>query len=193
MTDIAVVVLDTVRADAFEDAFGWLPGTRYANAFSTSHWTGAAHASLFTGQYPVEAAVTVDNWRLDTAGPVLAERLQSAGYDTRAFSANINVSPSYGYDRGFEQFEGTWRLELPKDGVFNWFRHLEENQTATPLAYAAGVYQILTGDYEAARSLELGFERLLREYEIGGNDGGAARFREFVTDKPVRQPDHQDH
>ena len=181
MTDIAVVVLDTVRADAFADAFEWLPGTWYGNAFSTSHWTGAAHASLFTGQYPTEAAVTVADWTLDTETPVLAERLRAAGYDTRAFSANINVSPTYGYDRGFESFTGTWRLELPKDGVFNWFRHLEENRLPTPLAYAAGGYQTLVGDYDTRKSLRLGLRGLLREYDLRADDDGARRFQRFLS------------
>ena len=182
MTDVAVVVLDTVRADSFADAFEWLPGTRYANAFSTSHWTGAAHASLFTGQYPTEAAVTVADWTLDTEAPTLAERLRSAGYETHAFSANINVSPTYEYDRGFDSFTGTWRLELPKDGVFNWFRHLEENRLPTPLAYAAGGYEALAGDYNVRKSLRLGLRGLLREYDLRADDDGAAQFREFVSD-----------
>jgi len=37
VANIAVVVLDTVRADVFEEAFGWLPGTWFDAAYSTSH------------------------------------------------------------------------------------------------------------------------------------------------------------
>ena len=31
--NVAVVVLDTLRADAFEDEFDWLSGVRFADAF----------------------------------------------------------------------------------------------------------------------------------------------------------------
>ncbi len=182
MTDIALVVLDTVRKDAFDRHFDWLPGTRFDSAWSTSHWTGAAHASLLTGQYPSEAGVTVRDWTLSTPEPTLAERLSEADYHTRAFSANLNVSPAYGYDRGFDSFEGTWRLELPEDEVFNWFRHTEEDERPAPVVYADGARRALLGDYATRRSLRLGLRQLRHEYDLGRIDSGAAAFRRYVED-----------
>ena len=181
MSDIAVVVLDTVRADAFDRHFGWLPGSRFTHAWSTSHWTGAAHASLFTGRYPSEVGVTVHDWTLSTSVPTLAERLQTAGYNTNAFSANINVSPAYDYDRGFDSFEGTWRLALPESEIFNWFRHMEENDAPAAIAYADGVRQILSGEYDTKRSLQLGIKHARHAYDIGAVDSGATAFRDYIT------------
>lgn len=37
--NIAVVVLDTLRKDSFDNNFEWLNGQKYGNAWSTSHGT----------------------------------------------------------------------------------------------------------------------------------------------------------
>ncbi|MEZ3163117.1 sulfatase-like hydrolase/transferase [Halorubrum sp. RMP-47] len=179
MTNIAVVVLDTVRADAFGEAFEWLPGTWFDAAYSTSHWTGGAHASLFTGMYPSEADVTVADWALSTPERTLAEQLSAAGYRTRAFSANINVSPAYGYDRGFDVFDGTRDTEYPTASVFNWYRHLEENEHPR-LAYLTGAAAALRGDYDTGRSLRFGLAEAVTGTPLGDSDAGAGRFRDLA-------------
>ena len=180
MTSIALVVLDTVRYDVFSEQFDWLPGTWFDHAHSTSHWTGDAHASLFTGKYPSEAGVSVADWSLSTPESTLAERLSAAGYDTRAFSANINVSEPYDYDRGFDTFEGTWRLDLPKPTVFNWFRHMEENERPAPLAYADGIGETLRGGYDVGRSLRLGLRQAVTGTRFDRTDDGARAFGRTV-------------
>jgi len=187
VTDIAVVVLDTVRSDAFDEAFEWLPGTRFDAAYSTSHWTGGAHASLFTGMYPSEANVTVADWALSTPDRVLAEQLKTAGYRTRAFSANINVSPAYGYDRGFDVFEGTRDTEYPKSSVFNWYRHLEEHEYPR-LAYLTGAAAALGREYDTARSLRFGLAEALAGTSLGDNDDGAKRFRAMAKSLSPSEP-----
>jgi arylsulfatase len=193
MSNIAVVVLDTVRADAFDRHFEWLPGSRFTHAWSTSHWTGAAHASLFTGRYPSEVGVTVHDWTLSTSVPTLAERLQTAGYDTNAFSANINVSPAYDYDRGFNSFEGTWRLSLPEPEIFNWFRHMEENDSSASIAYADGVRQILSGKYDVQQSLQLGVKHARHAYDIGDVDSGATAFQDYINRDGANVTDTDEH
>jgi len=187
VTNIAVVVLDTVRADAFEEAFGWLPGTRFDAAYSTSHWTGGAHASLFTGMYPSEADVTVADWALSTDETVLAEQLSAAGYRTRAFSTNINVSPAYEYDRGFDVFDGTRDTEYPQPSVFNWYRHLEEHDHPR-LAYLTGAAAALGGAYDTKRSLRFGLAEAVAGTPIGTDDDGAGRFRDLVRSLSPSEP-----
>lgn len=187
MTNIAVVVLDTVRADAFGEAFEWLPGTRFDAAYSTSHWTGGAHASLFTGMYPSEADVTVTDWTLSTPEQTLAEQLSAAGYRTRAFSANINVSPAYEYDRGFDVFEGTRDTEYPTASVFNWYRHLEEHEHPR-LAYLTGAAAALRGDYDTGRSLRLGLAEAVAGTPLGDDDDGAGRFRDLARSLSPSEP-----
>jgi arylsulfatase len=45
MASVAVVVLDTLRYDTFEEAFDWLPGRRFTQAYAPSHWTIPVHGS----------------------------------------------------------------------------------------------------------------------------------------------------
>lgn len=97
MTNVAVVVLDTLRKDTFDEHFDWLTGRWYDRAYSTSHRTVPAHASLFTGQYASEVGVGGSVERLVHEGPGLGE----SGSTTRAFSANPYVSGQFEYDRGF--------------------------------------------------------------------------------------------
>ena len=112
MTRIALVVLDTLRKDTFEEYFDWLPGRYYTDAVSTSHWTIAAHASMVTGQYPGELGVNMkDTERGGFDGPVLAERLQRSGFRTRALTANHYLAYSDGWDRGFDEFYTPWHLQ----------------------------------------------------------------------------------
>ncbi|WP_262180173.1 hypothetical protein [Haloarcula laminariae] len=68
MPNIAVVVLDTLRKDAFDGHFDWPPSVSFENAWSTSHWTVPAHRSLFTGQYPSETGVRARAERFDISG-----------------------------------------------------------------------------------------------------------------------------
>ncbi len=187
MTNIAVVVLDTVRADVFAEAFEWLPGTWFDAAYSTSHWTGGAHASLFTGMYPSEADVTVADWTLSTPAQTLAERLSAAGYRTRAFSANINVSPAYEYDRGFDVFDGTRNTEYPTTSVFNWYRHLEEHEHPR-LAYLTGAAAALSGAYDTRRSLQFGLAEAVAGTRLGDGDDGAGRFRDLTRSLSPSEP-----
>lgn len=102
--NVALVVLDTLRKDSFDDLFQWLPGIRCSNAWSTGNWTVPAHASLFTGEYPSEVGVHAKNKELDTAESTLAEDLRAEGYRTVGFSTNTNVSRYWSFDRGFDRF-----------------------------------------------------------------------------------------
>lgn len=112
MTRIALVVLDTLRKDTFEEYFHWLPGRSYTDAVSTSHWTIAAHASMLTGQYPGEIGVTMKDTELGGFdGRVLAEQLQRSGFRTRALTANHYLAYSDGWDRGFDEFYTPWHLQ----------------------------------------------------------------------------------
>lgn len=187
MTNIAVVVLDTLRTDVFGETFGWLPGTWFDAAYSTSHWTGGAHASLFTGLYPSEADVTVADWALSTPARTLAEQLSAAGYRTRAFSANINVSTAYNYDRGFEVFDGTRNIEYPTPSVFNWYRHLEEHEHPR-LAYLTGAAAALRGAYDTRRSLRYGLAEAVAGTPLCDDDDGAGRFRDLAQSLSPSEP-----
>jgi hypothetical protein len=73
MNSIAPVLFDSLRKDAFDGHFDWLPGTVFENAWSTSGWTVPAHGTLFTGLYPSESGVYPKAEILNTEKKVLAD------------------------------------------------------------------------------------------------------------------------
>ena len=160
MSSVALVVLDTLRKDAFDEHFEWLPGRRFENAYSTTHWTGPAHASLFTGLYPSEAGTYAQRRSFDYPGAALAERLRDDGYTTRAYSSNVIVSPEFGFDRGFEEFHGSWNVELAlTDGaIYDWHTLLRERQDVR--TYLRGFLGSVRRECETLPSLRRGLELL---------------------------------
>ena len=118
--DIVLVVLDTVRADRLS-CYGYeRPTTPHIDALCQAgdplrerlldlQLDAPAHASLFTGLYPIEHGATQENTRLATGPSTLADILGARGYATFAASANPLVSANTGLDRGFDVFADTWR------------------------------------------------------------------------------------
>lgn len=123
--NVLVLVCDTARADAFEP-YGAPPGSTPATAqvassgravndvFSTASWTLPSHASMFTGLMPRALGLgQAPGGTPHGARPVLEsyrerllpEVLRTAGWDTRAASTNVWVSPEAGFDIGFNEFE----------------------------------------------------------------------------------------
>lgn len=119
MTNIALVVLDTLRKDAFDQHFDWLPGIQFQNAWSPGAWTIPAHAALFGGAYPSELGVYAKTQSLDCDRRVLAEALSDKDYQTRAFSANANISSAFNFDRGFDAFRHSWRGKMYDEALLD--------------------------------------------------------------------------
>nr|WP_245799867.1 sulfatase-like hydrolase/transferase [Haladaptatus litoreus] len=182
--NVALVVLDTLRKDAFDRHFDWLPGQRFENAYSTSHWTVPAHASLFAGKYASELGVYAGAQLLDCEEPVLAESFRDSGYTTRAFSANVNVSRPFDFHRGFDQFEGSWRLEALSENVFDWDGFIAETREQGPERYLYALQGVLTGDCDTVPSLKRGALLKLRDLGWGRatRDDGAAEALQFVRE-----------
>lgn len=120
-----MIVCDTARADAFEP-YGASTGSTPASAqlassgravedmFSTACWTLPSHASMFTGILPRQLGLgQAPGGTPHGARPVLEaqrdrmlpEVLRRAGWNTRAASTNVWVSPQAGFDIGFDEFE----------------------------------------------------------------------------------------
>ncbi len=182
--NVALVVLDTLRKDAFDDHFEWLPGQRFENAYSSSHWTVPAHASLFAGKYASELGVYAGAQLLDCREPVLAESFQRAGYETRAFSANVNISRPFDFHRGFEQFEGSWRLQALSENVFDWDTFIAETRDQGPERYLYALRDVLTGDCDTIPSIKRGALLKLRDLGWGRatRDDGATEALQFVRE-----------
>ncbi|MCO8246037.1 MULTISPECIES: sulfatase-like hydrolase/transferase [unclassified Haladaptatus] len=182
MSNIALVVLDTLRKDRFDDYFDWLPGHRFERAFSTSHWTVPAHTSMFTGKYASEVGVYANAESLDCEETVLAERLSENGYSTRAFSGNVNISKAFKYHRGFDEFIGSWRLKAMSENVFDWDGFIAETQHEGPQRYVKALYRCLVDDCDTISSLKRGALLKLRDIGIGEKtrDDGATAALDFV-------------
>ena len=159
MTDVAVVVFDTLRADTFAEYFDWLPGRRFTNAYSTSHWTVPAHASLLTGKYPSEIGVHVRSRSLD-CDTLLPERLQDNGYTTRLWTRNMQIYEWDGWERGFSERRGPekYAFRRPPENVPDWYAfHTETTLTGWRKALAAARfcfsprYDFLPSMYEGIR------------------------------------------
>jgi arylsulfatase len=168
MTNIAVVVLDTLRKDAFDRHFDWLPGVRFENAYTTANWTVPAHASLFTGIYASEAGVHAKNMSLDCESPTLAEQLHAADYTTCAFSANTNVTSYFDFDRGFESFRNLRQVQyLDDDNVFDLSEfNLRTNATGMNY-YLELLFECVTDDSDTVSSLAgLARKALKRDPEV---------------------------
>ncbi|ODR79574.1 arylsulfatase [Haladaptatus sp. W1] len=182
--NVALVVLDTLRKDAFDAHFDWLPGTRFENAYSTSHWTVPAHASLFAGKYPSELGVYAGAQLLDCPEPVLPESFHGGGYTTRAFSANVNISRPFDFHRGFDRFEGSWRLDALSEDVFDWDGFIAETRDMGPERYAVALRDILLGDCDTVPSLKRGAFLKLRDLGMGRTtrDDGATEALQFVRE-----------
>lgn len=195
MTNIALIVLDTLRADAFERHFDWLPGTQFTNAYSTSHWTTPAHASLFTGQYASEVGVYAGSQHLDCDQKVLAERLQEAGYTTRALSTNVNISSVYRFDRGFEQFESLGRhhrqlRQVSDPNLFNWSEYTGPDSGV--LSQVRAVWDCIQSDCDTLRSLRNGFGQKFEWLNRFGGKGNADDMGASAVNERVREIDFGD-
>ncbi|SFK65390.1 arylsulfatase [Halogranum rubrum] len=166
--NIAVVVLDTLRYDFFTKYFNWLPGCKFKNAYTTSHWTVPAHASLFTGKYPSEVGVHSQSVQLDCKEPTLAEELSSNGYSTHKYSANLNVSQWGGWGRGFDIDISPDDLKFPNSNAVNWTKFLSEVNGSRGEIYIKAIKECFSPDVSTLESLKTGFQEFRQDYSKGG-------------------------
>jgi arylsulfatase A-like enzyme len=174
-SSVALVVLDSVRTDYFQKYFDWLDGMRFTNAWSTGNYSIPAHGSLFGGRYPSELGVHAKSQALDCPEPVLAERFRSAGYRTRAYSANALVGPDLKFDRGFDEFNPRWDLSATFPHLFSWRDELDG--TNGPFKYPrAAIACLLDRESQTLPSLRHALD--VQSYD----DEGAAEALSFLRD-----------
>ncbi|HEY3571865.1 MAG TPA: sulfatase [Thermoanaerobaculia bacterium] len=112
--NVVVVVVDTLRRDHLP-TYGYARDTApfleslarrgvVLDGISPASWTKPATASILTGLHPVTHQALDRQDRLPEQATTLAEVLRSAGYRTLAASANGWVSPTFGFQKGFDEF-----------------------------------------------------------------------------------------
>lgn len=118
--NLALIVLDTQRLDRCS-TYGYpkqttpnltalaARGARFDRAWSASHWSLAAHGSIFTGLPPSVHGADGAVRHIDAAQTLFPELLAAAGYDTAGFSANPFAGTGTGMAQGFAYFEDHWR------------------------------------------------------------------------------------
>lgn len=183
MPSVALVVFDSLRKDTFDEHFNWLPGTRFTDAWSTSGWTVPAHGTLFSGLYPSESGVFAKAETLTTEGPVLAEALSNAGFTTRGFSANANISDPFDFTRGFDEFRHSWRGKRRAEDVLDWGGFISRTRDRGPERYLAALNECITSDVNTWKSLKIGVRMKARDIgirSVAGTDDGAEQFLEFI-------------
>ncbi|AIF70358.1 hypothetical protein PAP_09920 [Palaeococcus pacificus DY20341] len=111
---IVFIVLDTLRDDygnIIRESLSELGFISYNKVITPSPWTLPAHASIFSGLYPLlhGAHETKDrkNFQVKFNGPnSLLSYLIEQEYETYLLSANMFVRPEF----GFSQFEKFWDI-----------------------------------------------------------------------------------
>lgn len=116
---VVLISIDTLRADHLS-CYGYFrlttpnldrlaeDGVIYENAYSTATWTPPAHASMLTGLYPSQHGV-IDNRRLNSSIPTMAETLLRHGYNTVGFVNNSQVGEFVGLHKGHRTFYEVWK------------------------------------------------------------------------------------
>ena len=156
--NVAVVILDTLRKDYFDNHFDWLPGTSYSRAFSPSHWTIPTHASLYTGFYPSELGVTAKSPALDCEPTTVAEALTRTGYRTRLFTTNPQIFVWDDWERGFDEVVPPSRIPPEADGTFKWNRFKSESSRDGWSLYVTGVLNCIRSEYPTLKSIRRGIQ-----------------------------------
>jgi len=177
-SNIALVVLDTLRKDAFDTHFGWLDGVQYKNAWSTSHWTAPAHASMFTGRYGGELGVHGKSKHLDCPERTISELLQAEGWTTRGYSNNIHVSHWFDFNRGFDEFQNDTHGD---DLGFNWAEFISDHRYEGPVRYLKLLQKVHESDAPTLPTLKQGIKIKFNNLDFinssTGDSGAADTFR----------------
>lgn len=184
MVNVAVVVLDTLRADYFSKHFDWLDGLRFTNAYSTSHWTIPVHASILTGKYASEIGVHAKSITLDCDESTLPESLTDEGITSRLFTANLQIYRWPGWDRGYTETVGPIQLSDSKDNYFDW-HEFHRNKGANMSGvhkYQEAIVECIDSDAPTFRSLFDGFKKKILKEGSTENSGDASAILKRIRD-----------
>jgi len=114
--NVLLVTIDTLRADALGSYGGpastpvldrlAAEGVRFDFAHAHAVLTLPSHASILTGEYPVQHGVRENSgYRLPRDARTIATMLKRAGYATAAFVAAFPVHSRFGLNAGFEVYD----------------------------------------------------------------------------------------
>lgn len=111
MKNLILVSLDTVRADvAYSGKFKTIQklrreGVTFLNSISSSPFTPASHATVFTGCHPYNHGIRhLFKEKLSPRVETLAQVLKNNGYETGAITSCPGMRKWYGLSKGFDYY-----------------------------------------------------------------------------------------
>lgn len=117
MKSLILVSLDTVRADvAYSGKFKTInklrkQGITFLNTISSSPFTPASHATVFTGLQPYNHGLRhLFKEKISSNVKTLAQVLKDEGYETGAIVSCPGMNKWYGFSRGFDHYDD----EIPR-------------------------------------------------------------------------------
>jgi arylsulfatase A-like enzyme len=119
-TNIVVLIIDTLRADALGcygskiptspeiDALA-LQGVRFESAWAQSSWTRPSVGSLRASRYPRSLGLYDEGWQaLQRGVETLPVALRRAGFHTIGVMANLNLYSRFGFKAGFDEYSDSY-------------------------------------------------------------------------------------
>jgi arylsulfatase A-like enzyme len=111
------------------------------NSFAQSTWTRAAGASILSSLYPSVHGVQTHEDTLPAFVQILPEALRRNGFKTMAVTSMGNISPHFGFGRGFDEFIELYkektvmkkRKRVPVKGT-GWEIHFKVDTDDVPIA-----------------------------------------------------------
>jgi hypothetical protein len=120
--NVAVIILDCVRKDFFEEYAPRLiqmSDVSVEQCYAASSWSTPSHASIFTGELPHRHGVHAHN--LDFRELKNSTFLTEMNHHTIGTSTNLFAGPSFGFDTLFDEF---WNAS--RNGLFMGGMNIEE-------------------------------------------------------------------
>jgi arylsulfatase A-like enzyme len=121
--DLVLISIDCLRADHV-GTYGYdrdttpnldalaRDGVVFEDAASVSSWTLPTHMSMLTGVLPTQHGLRRDQKRLPSV-PYLPELLGRSGYETIGIVSSLLLTPTFGYDQGFDRYHALVDVPAP--------------------------------------------------------------------------------
>jgi arylsulfatase len=154
--NVLFIVVDTLRAERLS-SYGYerdtspildrlaSSGVRFERHLGQSTWTKSSMASLWTGLYPAHTGITRYDDVIPDAAQMPAEVLREAGFQTFGLWRNGWVSPTFGFEQGFDVYQRPLATALPPN-VRRANPTLSEKGTDEGLADAAVEFARVNGN-----------------------------------------------
>lgn len=154
-------VMDSLRSD-FLSCYGYNKKTspkidsfaetsvRFTNAFSQATWTRPSGASMLSSMYPAVHGVNGMDDNVPRYVTLLPEYLKKIGFRTFALSTMGNISPFFGFNKGFDLFIELYKepavakkRRMISSGNPQWKAHFQDDNELVPISTSEDINDYL--------------------------------------------------